>query len=248
MSCPAFPPLCLCFLSHPVSPGPSPRFPSSLLGDQTHQPAGDLVLHETFPKKTKKSFPGKCHFKNSAPDTAATLGKQRTWQKGFLHRDFLKYLFQIASSGNDFRGQLWNTGQFQMDSDFWFLRSQPLPPGDHPGISSQAQAEPLSRAAKESSCLQRVRKYCWFLPPEEPAQPLSGCHHYAEGPGWRPRRQTVIRRELPSLIIQVTEIYNFTWGIHSGVIPFAHVRYNHVDVIRVTVMPLFIKHIPWCAQ
>lgn len=50
--------------------------------------------------------------------------------------------------------------------------------------------------------------------------------------------KTVISKELPSLIIQVTEIYNFAGGTHSGVLPFARVRYNHVDVIHVTVMAI----------
>lgn len=58
---PAF--LSLLFFFPPLSPLPHPHFPSSLLGDQTQQLTGDLVLHETFPKKTRKSFPGKCHFK-----------------------------------------------------------------------------------------------------------------------------------------------------------------------------------------
>jgi hypothetical protein len=62
LSGPAFPPILFLFFFPPNSPTPTYHFPSLPRREQTQRPTGDLNLHETFPKKTKKILSRKMPF------------------------------------------------------------------------------------------------------------------------------------------------------------------------------------------
>lgn len=175
MSC--FPSTLFLFPFPPCLPHPQPPFPKLTPGRPDSPAHWWSCFTWDISKKDQKVLSRKMPFLKFSSRHCGNIRKTKDLAARFSASGLSKIPFPNCLQWNDSRGQLWNTRQFQMDSDFWFLHSQPLLPGDHPGIFSQAQAEPLSRVAKESSCLRRVRKCCWFLPSEEPAQPLSGCHH-----------------------------------------------------------------------